>query len=290
MSTTTEMANDNPQNPHNQAILFINSTGAQLFLNMTDLDTMQKTYASAANYGMQFGMNIMVLLFILLFTPVNKLRLPICLVNIAAIFFGIIRETASITEYSRTHFYTTYAQMTWAAGVVDSNEWDGPSKACQYLSQIAALVVTFLIELLLFLHASVMLSTLRRKYRIPTLAFLIGGSVTCLVVRTMWAWYNIRDFYHMDSGPSFSSKMQKVAGALVAESVAAYSVVFTGRILVLLYRRSKLGVQKAKYLHVLAFVSLESMLIPGKQPHLTFHPQNQHPNARFSHSRYHSME
>lgn len=257
------------QNPELQNVTFINGDdGSKIAVTMEYLDTIQFQNASSANYGMQFGMNFILLLIMLLITPREKLKLPICLVNIAAIVFGMIRELSIITAQGKTRFFRTYAQMTYGAGDTDMRDFDTLSQACLYLTEICALLAAYMVELLLFLQARVILSTLSRRYWIPTMVFLGAGSLACLGMRTMWTVDNIDDLIHITvsqfSLPKFSEKMKKVTGGLIVESIAAYSIVFTSRILVLLYRRHKMGVQRAKPLQVLIFISLESMIVPGK--------------------------
>lgn len=253
-----------------QNFTFINTlSGSNITMPVADYHISFKVQAdSTFNYGIQLGMNLWLLLMILLMTETAKLKLLIYRVNIAAIVLGIVREVAMGTSLTKSIFYSPMGQWTYMAGDMDWRYWDRLSQACLYTDQVCALLVAYLVEILLFLHVRVILSTLRWKYWTPIMVFLVGGSVACLVMRTLWAYHAIRDMINLATTQwtfeSFSTKMQKITGALIVESVAAYSLVFIGRVAVLLYRRHKMGVKQAKPLQILAFISLESMIIPSE--------------------------
>lgn len=245
--------------PYTQPITIVTPDQTPISFSLAELDAfVNYNYACIANFGVQFGACLIMLIVVTLTTSVSKRKTIVFGLNVTALIFAIIRNVLQIVYWSGP-FSEIYSYFSGDYTTL-------PQSANR--NQVSLVIISWFlliaIELSLLLQVHILFKGLQNPLR-HTIMLSVSITVALLAIafRLAVVILNIQAILNL----AVSTQAAWIAsGAFILETVSIwyFCIIFTGKLVYHIVRQRQMKTVIFKPLQILSIMSGCTMIIPCK--------------------------
>ncbi|KAF2669926.1 hypothetical protein BT63DRAFT_469517 [Microthyrium microscopicum] len=247
-----------PADPFSQVITILLPDGTPFNITMAD-------FAEYHTYGVRFGISrgaaigasVMLLIVLLLLTKPDKRRSPIFALNSIALLLN------SIIALLTAIFLAGPWQNPYASLVNDYDNIKPIDLSNSLAVPVLRLLLLSIVFVSLILQVKVIAATMRRVHRLPLLGACVFFALVAIGVNFAFMVQNCRNI--MTKQPFFTpsfARLQKAAWGTEVVTLFLFTLVFTAKLGVFIFRRRQLGVKKFGPMRAVFIMGLQTMILP----------------------------
>lgn len=256
------MANNTTFDPFTQVVTLLMPDGVTPFnVTLDELNWFTHDIVKlATSKGAETGATIIALLAVLLLTPAVKYRTTMFLLNTLALFCNVIR-TILADIYYNSRWTTAYLQLVSDFSILTP---------INYSNSVAARTFSFLTFFAVLCSMMVQIWVVFQgapniqRYTIFALSLglglaTFGYQLGYLVINNRWILNNI--------SPAQHQSIQENSFILTMTTFIVFTVIFTGKLGMVMFRRRRLGQRQFGPMQVLFILGIQTLIVPSKSFH-----------------------
>lgn len=213
--------------------------------------------ASCINYGAQLGASLAMLIVVLVITHEKRRRTPIFILNVLSLVLSFLRSLLA-----SLYFVGPWNEV-WAQFASDYT-YVPPSA---YATTISELVINFILTVTVNTSLVFQTYTVCQNYQ-KKFRYALIGSATIVLILTVgfhFAWMILSSYNLVRLVYNYNwAWIQTGSLATETASIWFFSLIFTGKLLYILYERKQKGWKQWSAVRVLVLMSGCTMIVPCK--------------------------
>ena len=243
----------------NQSFVLYDRYGDEFDTTLSQLESYARNgIITCIIYGSQIGAAVIILVIMLILTKAEKKRLPVFMLNSAALAFNIISNILECLYWTGP-WYSPYTYLSGDYSFVSSS-----AKGISVSEAIFLVLTQICLETSLVLQVHIVCVTLDRAKRLTILVVSILVALIAMTFRLVQASDNIK--YNVVEETYFTSQawIVKARDITLTISICFFSAIFCMKLGWSLRQRQQLGMKQFGPMQIILIGGTQTLIIPGE--------------------------